>query len=209
VRRHRVPRRHLVVLLIVAAAVLIPAVVVPLVLLDKPTGDSSTDLDPAAGASATTVASATPTASTAATTPVASEVPVASTQPGDGGPPPPMLVYQAEGGTVRLSRAEVVTLGGGAGVKFTSRSGEIEFESLDVPTRDRYRVTIFYAVEGEWSLELDGSQDEERVGLDRTSGCCASVTVDIRLSPGGDLSIGPSRGDGPLPTIDRILIDPI
>jgi hypothetical protein len=151
-------------------------------------------------------ATAPPTAPPASPSPspVPIDIAATATKPGEGDLPL-ILVYEAE--AARLRQADVVQLGDGAAVHFTSPSGEIEYESLDVPTRDRYRVTIVYAAEGDWSVDVRGSANSERVQLNPNSGCCASVTVDLRLSPGGDVTIEPSRGDGPLPTIDRILIE--
>lgn len=146
------------------------------------------------------------------TSPVGTSPVVTSPPPTTAGavpPPPEELVYEAEAGppAVRLRRAEVVALGDGAGVRFTSRSGQIEFEP-QVPTRDRYRVTIVYAVDEDRRLEVSGWRDSERVRLSRTAGCCGSVGVEVWLTPGGDLTIEPSRGDGRLPIIDRIIIAP-
>jgi hypothetical protein len=201
------PRRSFVVLMILAVTALVPAVVVPLVLSDDP----STDQDPVAGGSpsATLPTSATATPSAATTSPVPINVAVSETTPaegeGDDDDEFATLVLEAEAG--RLRQAEVVPLGGGAGVRFTGESGEIEFESLDVPRQDRYRVTIVYASEGEWSIDIRGSANRERVELPRNADCCASITVSVRIGAGGDLTIEPGRGDGPFPTIDRILID--
>jgi hypothetical protein len=197
------PRRYLVVLMILAVTALVPAVVVPLVLSDDP----STDQDPVAGGSpsATLPTTATGTPSAATTSPVPINVAVSATKPGEGDPGFTTLVYEAEDG--RLRQAEVVALDGGAGVRFTGESGEIEFESVDVPRQDRYRVTIVYAAEGEWSIVIRGSANRERVQLPRNAGCCASVTESVRIGAGGRLTIELARGDGPFPTIDRILID--
>jgi hypothetical protein len=92
-------------------------------------------------------------------------------------------------------------------VQFTDESGRIVFEPVQVPTRDHYEITIVYAMDGEWALELRGFGNAERVELAQTSGCCATATIDVRVAPGGSLSIEPTRGHGPLPTIDHIVID--
>lgn len=222
----RVPRRYLVVALILAVTAVVATVVL---LFDDQPGGPPAARGPTGTATATATTTPTDPTPTAATSAAATPTADSSTPPAQAPPPPPTtdvaaggtqppagftsLVYEAEAGApaVRLRRAEVVSLegaSGGAGVQFTRGSGTIEFESIDVPTRDRYRVTIVYASPRDWRGTVRGYRDTERVWFDRASSCCGSVTVVLRLSPGGELSISPSRRNGPLPTIDRIVIEP-
>jgi hypothetical protein len=201
VRRHRMPPRYLFVGLILAASIVL-VILVPLLLSFGPDSDQPSDDagGPTIPGSTTTVAATT----TATATPTPSADATTVDVPAGGEPPFTPLTYEAEAGVLR--QAQTVPIDGGSGAQFTDRSGLIML-SVDVPTRDRYRITIVYVADGDWSLELRGFGNPERADLPWASGCCATATVDVRLAPGGTLTIGLSRGDGSLPTIDRIVID--
>lgn len=206
VRSHRLPGRPRSLALILAGVVVAVVAVVLIVMPDR----SPTDPTAAGDAPRTTSARepATPnlTTSAPATTtdaPVADDPPPGNTFTSVG--------YEAEAGMprVRVRHSAVVRLdgaSGGAAVQLTSDRSEIEVRSVGVPTASDYRVTIVYASDGGSSIEVRGSSDSHSVPL-AAAGCCGSVSLMVRLSPGGSLSISPSQGDGPLPAIDRIVIE--
>jgi hypothetical protein len=202
VRRHRMPPRYLFVGLVLAVSIVL-VVMVPLLLSFGPDSDQAEDAGgPSIPGSTTTTTVAPTTTGTATATPSAEAT---TDVPAGGGPAFTPLTYEAEAAVLR--QAQTVSIDGGSGAQFTDRSGQIIFESVDVPTRDRYRITIVYVADGDWSLELRGFGNPAHVDLAPAASCCATATVDVRIAPGGTLSIGVSRGDGSLPTIDRIVID--
>ncbi len=123
----------------------------------------------------------------------------------------PAGVYEAEADdrSVRLRRAEVVQVAGVAGVQFTSRSGSIQFQSIQVPGDGQYLVTLVYAPGGAWSGSVRAGRAWEPIQFESGSGCCATVSVELPLSPRtNEIAIEPSRGDGPFPVIDHIIVEP-
>ncbi len=209
VRRHRGPRRSATVGLILAAIAVVLAVGVPLLL------SGNGDADPLADRASETARGAAPSGATATPSgaqPSPTEA-LATTTSSAPATPAGALVYEAEagGGSVHLRRAEVVTVDGASGgraVRFTSGSGQIEFRSVQVPDEGQYRITVVYVHGGSWSGSVQAWRSWEPVPFEPGAGCCASVTVDVRLSPRSDqVTIELLRGDGPFPAIDRILVE--
>jgi hypothetical protein len=138
---------------------------------------------------------------------------VVATAPPPPGPAFAPLVYEAEdvpsSAQSRTDQVDLYDPSGPDGVHFTRPWGWIEFRSLGVTVAGTYRITVVYAPdEDRRELELRGDDASIDFDLASGSGCCATVGVEVSLSPGGTIRIEP---DGwwlsRRPAIDRIIID--
>jgi hypothetical protein len=220
VLRHRRPPWHyLWVGLLLAATALVPIVVLPLLsggAADDPpdvaAGTTTTGAGPSRGSTAPP-ASASPIPSPTSGVPTAPpppQTPVA-TPPGTAATFAP-LVYEAEdvpsSARRRVEEVSIPGASGGRGVRFRNSWAEIEFRDV-VPVTGTYRVTIAYAPDDDRSrtVVVSAAGRSVRVTLARGTGCCASASVELRLSAGGAVRIEPTDWRGRRPAIDRIIID--
>jgi hypothetical protein len=228
VSRRRLPWHLLWVLLILGVTALMPTVVLPRLTSDGAHLPAVATIPGARGGlpASAVPSSPAPTGFVVVVAPPATRPPpvlaAEATRPipdvavATAPPPGPAfapLVYEAEhippSAESQTEQVELYEPPGPDGVRFTKRSGWIEFRSLGVTTAGVYRITVIYAPDGGYrEMEIRGAGKRVEFGLAPGPGCCATASVEVSLSAGGTVRIEPDqqwRGVGL--AIDRIIVE--
>lgn len=125
-------------------------------------------------------------------------------------PPSLLLSLEAEAGSlVQLLNALIVNVTGASGgkaVRFSGPGAQVRFQSVAVPSTQPYWVTVWYAPGGTASVTIQGNNGPVAVTLPAGTGCCASVTVQVPITPGGQLTIRLVSSNGAHPAIDGVVV---